>query len=202
MTKEEFKIIELISKMSIDRASQVFSKTLRAGSKIEIAQLRKVDISQISEEIEKEDHEVSGAIVQLTGDTPIMMLFMVGLESALVLTDLFLKRDIGTTKDFGPYTEGTIQEIGNILASSISNVFSKDFGVDITPTPPIVLNDYSSSIFNSILMDEAYQGEDEILLVETKFFVVRTAIDCSLFLFPTKESVNILLEKYQKYNYS
>jgi chemotaxis protein CheY-P-specific phosphatase CheC len=200
MTEEEFKIIELISKISIDRASQVFSKIIKAGSKIEIVKFRKVDITEISEEIEKEDKEVSGAIVQLNGDTPAKLLFLVDLNNALILTDLFLRKELGSTKEFDIYVESTIQEIGNILASSITNVFVKDFDIDLYPEPPIVLNDYSSSIFNTILMDENYCFGNEILLVETKLFIVKVSIDCALFLLPTLESTKVLLKKYNLIN--
>ncbi|MFC1856031.1 chemotaxis protein CheC, partial [Thermodesulfobacteriota bacterium] len=192
MTGEEFKILELISKMSMDKASQVFSKTIKAGSRIEIARLRKVDITQISEELEGEDKEVSGAIVQLTGDTPTKLLFMINLDGALTLTDLYLRRNIGETKDFDIFVESTIQEIGNILASSIANVFVKDFNIELSPEPPLVINDYSSSIFNTLLMEEAYSGNDEIILVETKFFIVKMSIDCNLILLPSFDSTKLL----------
>jgi chemotaxis protein CheC len=201
MTGEEFKVVELISKISIDRASQVFSKTIKAGSKIEIVRLRKIDISEISEEIEKDDKEVSGAIVQLDGDAPAKLIFMIGVESSLILVDLFLRLEPGTTKEFNIYAESTIQEIGNILASSISNVFVKDFDIALTPSPPVVLCDYSSSIFNTILMDEAYLGDDEILLIDTKFFIVKKEIDCTLFLMPTLDASKILFEKYKSNNF-
>jgi chemotaxis protein CheY-P-specific phosphatase CheC len=198
MKEEEFKLIELISKISIDRASQVFSKTLKSGSKIEIVKIRKIDISRISEEIEANDKEVSGAIVQLNGDTPAKLLFFIDLEKALTLTDLFLRRKPGTTKEFDIYTESTIQEIGNILGSCIANVFVKDFNIELTPAPPDVLNDYSSSIFNSLLMEQAYCNEDDVLLVETKFFIVKTAIECTLFLLPTLKSARVMLKKYKE----
>ena len=141
MTSDEFKVIEMISKISIDRASQVFSKIIKAGSRIEIVKFRKIDITTISEEVGETDKEVSGAIVQLEGDTPSKLIFLVGLDNALTLTDLFLRREIGTTKEFDIFVESTIQELGNILASSIANVFVKDFDIELTPGPPVVLND-------------------------------------------------------------
>lgn len=197
MTADELKVIELISKMSIDRASQAFSKMIKAGSRIEIVTFRKIDISAISEEVGNEDIEASGVIVQLIGDAPTKLLFLVGLKDALTLTDLFLRKNIGATKDFDIYVESTIQEIGNILASSISNVFAKDFDINIQPEPPIVLNDFASSIFNTVLMDDEYLAESEILIVQAKFFVVRTAIDCKLYIIPSMASTKLLLEKYR-----
>ncbi len=202
MSEQELKVIEMISRMSIDRASQVFSKTIKAGSKIEIVRFQRVDISEISEEVSKEDKEATGAIVQLSGEAPTKLLFIVNLKDALKLTDLFLRREIGETKAFDIYVESTIQEIGNILASSIANVFAKGFNVEMSPEPPVVLSDYSSSIFNTVLMDEDYLTDNKILLVETKFFVVRTAFDCMLFLMPSVEATKVLLERSFANNFS
>ena len=47
------KFIEMVLKQSIDRASQVLSKTLRAGAKIELEHIIAVDISQITERMMK-----------------------------------------------------------------------------------------------------------------------------------------------------
>ena len=126
------KIMELVVKLSIDRASQVLSKTLKCGAKIQLEEIQKVDISEATERVMMKDQgEVIGSMITIEGKILCKFLFLIKVEDAFKFTDLILRRELGTTKEVDIYTESTIQEIGNILSSCVANVFSKDFGIDV-----------------------------------------------------------------------
>lgn len=186
----ENKLFEMVIKLSVDRASQVLSKTVKCGCKIQLESIDLVDVSLATEKMMAEEtSEVIGSIIELSGDISCDFLFMIKSSDATIFTDLFLGREVGTTKDIDMYTTSTIQEIGNILSSCVSNVFSKDFGKDVRPSPPHMINDYKGTVFSTFAMHAALKN-DEIYLVRTKFFAVRTQVECEMFLVPDLRNVN------------
>ena len=103
----------------------------------------------------------------------------------------------GTSKEFDELTEGTVQEIGNILASAIGNSFASDLGSTLLPTPPQVICDFAGTIFTQLIFEESIDN-DRILLTETKFKLCDTEIDCYFFLLPDSNTLEELLNKYEK----
>ena len=182
------RFIEMVVKQSIDRASQVLSKTLRAGAKIELESIASVDISQVTERMMAEgDKEVMGCMLDMGGDLKCKFLFIINAKDALIFTDLMLRNNLGTTKKLDSVSESAIQELGNILSGCISNSFSKDFDISVMPSVPIVFNDFLGGIFSNFIFEGSRQ-EDSIWLVQAKFLVVRVQIECAMFLIPHTES--------------
>ena len=186
------KVIELVVKHSIDKASQVLSKILRAGAKIELENIDVVDITRATEKIMREEEkEILGSMISIEGDISCKFLFLIKVDDALIFTDLMLRNEPGTTAILNDYTKSAIQEIGNILSGAIANTFSKDFNIDIWPSTPVVLNDFLGVIFSNFIVEGA-ESEDVIWLIQAKFLVVRTQIECEMFLIPHAESFALL----------
>lgn len=182
------RFIEMVIKQSIDRASQVLSKTLKTGSKIELESIAAVDISQVTERMMAEgDKEVMGCMLDLEGDIRFKFLFVINAKDALIFTDLMLRNNLGTTEKIDNISESAIQEVGNLLSGCISNSFSKDFNISIMPSVPIVFNDFLGGIFSNFILEGSEQ-EDSIWLVQANFLVVRVQIECQMFLIPHTKS--------------
>ncbi|NTV30249.1 MAG: hypothetical protein HGA80_09235 [Candidatus Omnitrophica bacterium] len=176
--------LKLVANLSIDKASQVLSKMIKAGAKIELEGVSLEDVTKATERVMQSDTgDVVGAFVDLVGDLPFKFLFYVDANDSLTLTDLILRRELGTTKKFDVYVTSTVQELGNILASAVTNVFASDFQIKMKPTPPIVVHDYASTIFGEYIMEAAAE-QDEILMIESMFRVVRLNVKCRMFLLP------------------
>ncbi|HNX91075.1 MAG TPA: hypothetical protein PKG81_04390, partial [Candidatus Omnitrophota bacterium] len=69
--------VELISKLSIDKASQVFSKLIKSGARIELEKAYVADISEATAKIAADNNEVVGVYVDIVGDIPLKFLFYV-----------------------------------------------------------------------------------------------------------------------------
>ncbi|RKY35123.1 MAG: hypothetical protein DRP78_05770 [Candidatus Omnitrophota bacterium] len=193
--KDKIKIdraLKLIAKLSIDKSSQVLSKMIKSGASIELEDVYMADISRVTEEVMlKADNEVVGAFIDLVGDAPFKFLFYVNTKDSLVLTDLMLRREIGLTKEFNLYAQSAVQELGNILASAISNIFSTDFQISMKPKPPTVINDFESIVFQEYVIDAACE-RNEILIIQSIFRIVKFDIHCSMFIMPLGKSEQIL----------
>ncbi|MBF0331263.1 MAG: chemotaxis protein CheC [Candidatus Omnitrophica bacterium] len=190
--KDVHYVLRLVAKLSIDKASQVLSKMVRAGSKIELEKVYLADISKATENVMASDRgAVVGAFVDLVGDIPFKFLFYVDSQDSMMLTDLILRRPDGATKAIDVYTMSAVQELGNILSSAITNVFASDFQVAMKPTPPKMVHDYASTVFQEFLMDAATE-QNEILMIESTFRVVKVDIKCRMFLLPKNDAQKTL----------
>lgn len=185
------KAIDLIARLTIDKTSQVLSKLIKSGSSIDMERAYIADITEATEKIHMSNDEVVGSYITLKGDAPFQFLFYVKIKDSLILTDLMLRREVGTAKEFDIYSSSTVLEIGNILASAISNVFAKIFQIGMTPTPPIAVCDYAGIVFEEYLMSIP-SLKNEIMIIESKFNVIKNDIDCSMFLLPLGDSEKTL----------
>ncbi|MEI8013028.1 MAG: chemotaxis protein CheC [Candidatus Omnitrophota bacterium] len=190
--KKVHRALQLVASLSIDKASQVFSKMIKVGAKIELEKVYVADISRATEELMvTDDFDVIGAFVDLVGDMPFKFLFYVAADDSLALTDLILHREPGVTKKFDLYVSSTVQELGNVLASAVTNVFASDFQIQMKPTPPQVVHDFASTVFGEYIM-EAAADQNEILMIESMFKVVRMDIKCRMFLLPKGDTQKTL----------
>lgn len=194
ITEDHLRVINIVFGLSIDHASRALSKTLKTGAKIEMLKTSVADISMLTEKMNDNPEEMSGALVNLEGDVPLKLLLLVPLNGVFKLTDLFMRKPIGATTEFNEFTESVVQEVANILASCISNVMVSDFGAKASLSSPIVLNDFAGTIFSMFIMEEGINA-DEILLIETRFEISKNELECYLFLLPRVDSLETMVEK-------
>jgi len=176
--------IRLVAQLSVDASSRLLSKMIKAGARISIDRTYMADVSEVTAKIASEVDDVAGAYIDLVGEVPFKFLFFVKVEDSLLLTDMILQRTPGSTKEFNLYAQSAVQEIGNIISSAISNIFSKDFNIALKPTPPTVIRDYAGVVFSEYLLDVA-ANDNEVFIVETVFNVIEKNIDCYMFLLPS-----------------
>lgn len=185
------RMVEMVAEQSIYKASLSLSKMLKAGASIDLKRIAMADIGEVTESVNQENEEVTGAFVDLTGDAPFKFLFYVDTKGAFVLTDLLLRKEPGYTTEMSEYVTSTIQEIGNILASAVANTFSADFRISMLPSPPVVVSDFSGALFQEFLMESAMTS-DKVMLLESQFNVVKASLRCRMFIVPQSGSEKIL----------
>lgn len=143
ITQDRLKILEIMSSLSIDRASRALSKSLRTGARISLSKVFIADLSGATEKMNEDQREMISVMVDFKGDEGCKLLFMLPLEGSLIITDLFLRNRLGTSKEYDIFTESAVQELGNILASHICNALVSDFNAKLIPQPPQIRNDYA-----------------------------------------------------------
>src|SRR3990172_8470438 len=170
ITQDSMKVVEIISRLSIDRASRALSKVLRTGAKISLSKAYIADLSETTAKMNDDLREMTGVMVSFKGNVSCQLLFMMPVTGSFILTDLFLRQPTGTTKEYSEFTESVVQELGNILASHISNTLVSNFVLEQGMT------------------------DDKLLLLETQFEICKTELECYLFLVPEMTSFGKLLD--------
>ncbi len=185
------KVIRFIAQLSIDRASQVFSKFIKTAATIELVNAYMTDISAAAGEMGRLDKEVIGVFVDIKGEAELKFLFFVEPQGCKILTELILRRAAGTTTELDLYAKSAVQEIGNIIASAISNVFSADCQMPLQPSPPVVVHDFLGTLLEEYLLDVAVE-KNKVFIIQSKFYIVSKNIDCFMLLMPTGDSEKVL----------
>jgi len=184
--------LRLIAKLSIDKASQVLSKIIKTGASIELENVFMADIQEVTQKFMSEgDQEVVGSFIDLVGDTQFKFLFYVNMADSLVITDLMLRKEAGSTKEFNLYASSAINELGNIISSAVTNVFAKDFQIKLKPSPPQGICDFESVLLGEHIVN-AVGDQNEILFIESVFKIVKHNIACQMFILPTGDSEEVL----------
>lgn len=185
------KAIELIAQLSIDRASQVLSKLVKSGAKITLEKAYMTTVAEATAKVNAEEGEVMGALIDLMGSAPFKFLFYTSVESSRLMTELILQRKAASIDNFDLYVHSAVQEVGNILSSAVCNVFASDFNIAIKPSPPTVIHDFAGTVFQECILDTVSE-EDDILIIESQFCIVRRNIYCNMFILPMPGSEKTL----------
>lgn len=178
--------IKMVAQMSVEKASAVLGKLLRTDARIEVENVAMSDLSTVTAQISGSGDRIIGAFIDLNGDTEFKFLLFVNDQDSFILTDLMLRRPLGTTKSFDKYVYSTVKEIGNILSSAIAGVFSVDFKLKLKPTPPFSIHDFSGSIFEEYIIN-AGLPTDDVMIIESIFDVVGHGLRCNMYIIPLDE---------------
>ncbi|HDT14929.1 MAG TPA: hypothetical protein ENN55_01840 [Firmicutes bacterium] len=110
-----------------------------------------------------------------------------------MLLDLLMKKEIGTTKEFGENEQSAIKEIGNIIISSYLNAIAKFIGLNAVPSVPALAVDMVEAIFQTVSAEMAETGQ-KALMVEAEMNEELTKVNCSLYLIPDEGAMEKILE--------
>lgn len=178
--------------MSVDKCSNLLSKFIKKGTKIEFDTIEYCDIKDITENLlNQDDREIVASFIDFWGDASFKFLFYVNHQDCLTLTDLILQREVGTTKEFNVYSRSAVQEISNILASIYTNVFAKDFVISLSPSTPSVIKGPLSTVLSQF-SEKIKSQDNHILLMENILNVVGFNIRCYTLIIPVAESEALL----------
>jgi chemotaxis protein CheC len=115
--------------------------------------------------------EVTAAILMhMMGDLTGRALLMFPQQSARTLCDFLLRREPGTTQDFGEMEKSGLKEAGNILASAYLNALSDFMGMMLVPSVPSLVIDLSGAVLTSAHLNFGHD-RDYAFCVETSFRV-------------------------------
>lgn len=185
------KALKFVAQLSIDKASQALSRFIKNGARIEMDDIYMADISEITGKLSEKNDEVVGAFIDLGGDVKFKFLFFVNAQDSCLLADLILRRPVGTTKTYDQYTSSAVQEIANILSCGIASVFTSDFQLGITISPPTVIHDFVGTVFLEYFMSIAVE-QNEVMMIETTFKIVQQNVNCHMFIIPDSKTEKVL----------
>jgi len=186
------RILKLAVSLSVDKCSNRLSKFLKKAATIEFDKISYRKAAEITTTLlNQEDKDVSASYIDFVGDLPFKFLFYVNMNDAMTLTDLILRKEVGTTQEYNIYCKSAVQEISNILASVCTNVFVTDFDISLRPSTPALVRGKLKTVLREYIYN-VVADDQEVLLMETVFNVTGYNIRCYMFIIPVAQTEKIL----------
>jgi len=114
------------------------------------------------------DEVVAAILMHMMGDLTGRALLLFPQRSARTLCDFLLRREVGTTQDFGEMELSGLKEAGNILASAYLNALSDFMGMMLVPSVPSLVIDLCGAVLTSAHLNFGHDRE-YAFCVETAF---------------------------------
>jgi len=135
-----------------------------------------------------------GLLVTLTGDIEGMILYLFGDSFVNEVLDAFFKKRVSSMAELNEMDKSTMLEIGNIMASSYVNAFSRMTEFSIKPSVPSLAIDMAGSLL-SVPVVEFGNISENILFINDCFIINGKEVDSHMILIPTIHSLNVLFKK-------
>lgn len=111
---------------------------------------------------------VAAILLHMLGDLTGRTMLIFPEAPARRLCDLLLRREPGTTTEFGDLEQSSLKEAGNILCGAFLTALSSFMGMMLLPSVPVLLVDLASAVVTSAYLDFG-SDRDYVLCVETAF---------------------------------
>lgn len=188
----EFRVIANIGAAnSADSLSRILNKRID----LTIPEVAVKPIESIPELIGNVEKPFFGVHLPILGDGNGTILFTICEDVGFKLVEILFNSS--STREDGKLTEdgvSALEEITNIIGSSIINVFAEKTGLTIKPGLPKLAHDFMQSIIDSILV--AYNVDNDYAIVmDTAFFFEDDQVLGNLMILPEARFFKTMVEK-------
>lgn len=182
-----------IGNIGAGNAATALSQLLNKRIDMTVPRVSVLPLERVPEVLGGPENIVAGIFLRVLGNAPGSVMFMLPRNSALVLVDMLLGKEIGTTKMLNDIDQSALKEIGNILAGSYLNALSMLTTLTLLPSVPALAFDMLGAIL-SVVLAELGQVGDYALVIETEFSETNKEVKGHFFLIPDPGSLNIILK--------
>jgi chemotaxis protein CheC len=125
-------------------------------------------LEEACDSVGKPDEVTAAILMHMMGDLTGRALLLFPQRAARTLCDFLMRREVGTTQEFGEMEQSALKEAGNILASAYLNALSDFMGMMLVPSVPSLVIDLSGAVLTSAHLNFG-QDRDYAFCVETSF---------------------------------
>src|SRR5919112_2109205 len=127
-------------------------------------------LEDVTDLVGSADEVMAAVLMHMMGDLTGRTLVLFQADSARALCDILMRREPGTTREFGVMEQSGLKEAGNILASAYLNALSDFMGMMLVPSVPSLVIDLSGAVLTSAQLNFGHE-RDYAFCVETSFRV-------------------------------
>jgi len=154
-----------LSNIGMGHAATALSQLVGRTIMLHVPKVLIVDLAEVPDLLGGPEHLVAGVILRLEGGACGNMLLVMPRNSAERLLQALLASGGSLEDEMGA---STMQEIGNILASSYLNALGDMLGMTLYPSIPLLAFDMAGAVVDQVLGELGETG-DQALVLETEF---------------------------------
>lgn len=168
--------------------SQMMNKKIR----MTVPSVRILPFAEVPEVVGGAELIVAGIFNAVSGSAPCNILFLLPLESAIVLVDILMDRPAGGTKVLSDFDRSALAEVVNIVGAAYLNALANFTGLGFIPAVPAVAVDMAGAILDVVLINAGAVG-DHVLFMETEFSEMEEDVTGNFFLIPEEGSLEKIM---------
>jgi chemotaxis protein CheC len=163
-----------VANIGAGHAATALSQMTGSTIMISVPTITIAKLEDVPPQISGPEEPVAAVLMHMMGDLTGRALLMFPENAARILCDILLRREPGTTRDFGEMERSSLKEAGNILASAYLNALSDFMGMMLVPSVPSLVIDLSGAVLTSAHLNFGHD-RDYAFCVETSFRVEGTS---------------------------
>jgi chemotaxis protein CheC len=170
--------------------SQMTSNTIM----ISVPAINITRIEDVPPQLGTSEEPVAAVLMNMLGDLTGKTLLVFPKPTVMRLSELMLRRPMGSSVALGELERSAIKEAGNILSGAYMNALSDFLGMMLLPSPPSLAIDMSSAVISTAYLQ--FGGDQEyVFCVESEFFMqdLQEKLRGFFLLIPDPASLQVIL---------
>jgi len=193
LTDQELDAFSEIANLGTGHAVSALSDMLQRRIDMDIPKVEVMSIENAVDLVGR-DRIVVGVFLTIDGDIPNNFLIMVPRESALMIVDMLMGKELGDTTIFSAIDQSALLEVGNILACSYMTALADFMGLDLRPSPPAMAYDMASAVMEFVLLQFS-DGPENAMVFHCEAGEHEKDIKLHLLMMPTADSLSKMIER-------
>lgn len=157
-----------VANIGAGHAATALSQMTDRRIMISVPKITIAGLQDVSDVIGDSNEVVVAVLMHMLGDLTGRTLFMVPEGNAKLLCDQLLRREPGTTKEFGEMEVSSLKEAANILGSAYMSALSDFMGMMLLPSVPSLEIDRAGAVLTTAHLGFG-RDRDFLFCVETDF---------------------------------
>jgi chemotaxis protein CheC len=191
---EDVSEFRVIANIGAANSAESLSKILNKRIDLTIPDVSVKPIESIPEYLGSVDTPSFGVLLPIMGEGKGTILFSVSEDIGFTLVDMLYGANTHQTRELTEDGSSALQEITNIIGSSIINVFAEKTGMTVKPGLPNLVHDYMESIIDSILVLHNIKN-DYAIVMDTAFYFEDDRVIGNLMILPDAAFFKRMVEK-------
>ncbi|MEO8226870.1 MAG: chemotaxis protein CheC [Gemmatimonadota bacterium] len=159
-----------VANIGAGHAATALSQMTNRMIMISVPEVNVRPLEEVTDLLGSPDDVIAAVLMQMMGDLTGRTLVLFPDDSARALCDILLRREPGTTGEFGAMEQSGLKEVGNILVSAYMNALSDFMGMMLVPSVPSLVIDLAGAILTTTYLNFGHE-RDYVFCVETSFQV-------------------------------
>lgn len=182
-------VLKEIGNIGAGNAATSLSQMMGVKIEIDVPEASIISVKELIEMIGNEEDLVVCINLDVTGDAPSIVFFIIKAESALQLVNRLLGLPLNSKQEIDDIAQSVLQEVGNILTGSILNAISSITGLFMQPSVPAYAFDMLGAVLSAALLERGC-FEDEVLVIKTRYYDPEVVVDGYFFMLPQEVSLD------------
>jgi chemotaxis protein CheC len=168
LKESQLDAIREVANIGAGHAATALSQMTNRTIMITVPRVNIRPLEDACDTVGKPDEVTAAILMHMMGDLTGRALLLFPQRSARTLCDFLMRREIGTTQEFGEMEQSALKEAGNILASAYLNALSDFMGMMLVPSVPSLVIDLSGAVLTTAHLNFGHD-RDYAFCVETSF---------------------------------